>query len=85
MTQDQLNVKFTDEGWGARLAAWTRVPLVERDYAHGPRVRERGAKYRDQDGNTRAIIFDYTHDDGRTVRAVRMLRDDTGHAFNAEV
>ena len=87
--QAQLNEKFEQDGWSDRLQELVRVEVAPQTIwatGRGPqtgaqgrrRIREQGTKFRDADGNTRVRIIDYTHDDGTSFRAVRMLRDDAG-------
>jgi hypothetical protein len=81
MSQARLNEKHVQENWVDRLQTLRRVLCGDTTWAvgaRGSRVREVRTRYKDADGNTRAFIIDYTHDDDSRVQAVRMLRDDDG-------
>lgn len=49
------------------------------------KVSETRRRYKDADGNTRAVVFNYRNADDTQEQAVRMLRDDNGVEFNVEV
>ena len=81
LSQADLNQKYEREGWANQMQNWARVAAGDTSWAtgaRGQRIREVHSRYRDDDGNTMAYIIDYTHADGTTTKAVRMLRDDHG-------
>ena len=85
LSQPELNAKFDQDGWAERLQNWTRVPSGDTAWTAQakPFRREVLTKYKDDEGNTRVFLIDYTLHDGTQRRAVRMLRDDAGVQWDA--
>jgi hypothetical protein len=75
-TQDDLNNKFAQDGWGNRLQNWALDAKTQQwPQPTGTTVEIVHETYRDGDGNIRVARYFIRSDDGEEMK-VRELRDD---------